>query len=54
MLQVRQRELHLGEGDKVMLRGSIRGQPKRRYNLKRGMRPMTPNMLFTWAIRPRV
>ena len=46
MLQVRQRELHLGEGDKVMLSGSILGQPNRRYVLNKGMRASTPNIDF--------
>jgi hypothetical protein len=46
MLQVRQRELHLGEGERVILSGSILGQPNRRYVLNKGMRVNTPNIDF--------
>src|SRR4051812_9466546 len=46
MLQVRQRELQRGEGDRVRLGGSIRGQPKRRYIWRRGTRARTPSIEF--------
>jgi hypothetical protein len=50
MLQVRQRELHLGEGEIVILSGNIRGQPKRRYALNRGMRANTLSIEFNFLL----
>jgi hypothetical protein len=41
MLQVRQRELQRGEGDRVILSGKSLGQPKRRYSRKSGTRAST-------------
>src|SRR5260370_36502901 len=46
MLQVRQRELQRGDGDRVMFSGNIRGQPKLRYSLNRGIRASTPSIDF--------
>ena len=46
MLQVRQRELQRGDGDSVMLSGNIRGQPKLRYSLNKGIRASTPAIDF--------
>jgi hypothetical protein len=45
-LQVRQRELHFGDGDNVKLTGSILGQPSQRYALNKGTRTNTPNIEF--------
>src|SRR5208337_3464917 len=52
ILQVRQRELHLGEGERVRLSGSIRGQPNRRYSLKSGTRSKTPAIEFMPPLSP--
>src|SRR5271157_5104671 len=46
ILQVRQRELHLGEGERVKLSGSIRGHPNWRYSLNSGTRSKTPAIEF--------
>ena len=46
MLQVRQRELHFGEGERVMLSGIIFGHPVARCNWKAGIRASTPSIDF--------
>src|SRR5438128_831180 len=46
MLQVRQRELHLGEGESVRFSGSIFGQPNERYSLNSGTRASTLAIVF--------
>src|SRR6266852_3673919 len=42
MLQVRQRELHFGEGDSVRFNGNSCGHPNLRYILNRGIRAKMP------------
>jgi hypothetical protein len=46
MLQVRQRELHFGEGEMVIFRGRRLGHPARRWSLKKGIFRSTPSIEF--------